>query len=62
MFSLGTTLSFSQPVFNVNENEGPAQPELALSVPAPFDFTVHIETRNIDLAGKFTYILEHQLV
>ena len=55
--SLGTTLSFSKSTFHVNENEGPAQPELALSVPALFDFNVFITSVNVHLAGKLYYNL-----
>ena len=51
-FHLGATLQFSHLVFNVNENEGTAWPELALSVPAPFSFTVYIQSANTDLSGK----------
>ena len=47
---LGTTLSFSQSTFYVNENDGPALPVLALSVPAPFDITVYISSFNKHLS------------
>ena len=49
---LGTTLSFSQPNFYVKEHEGQALPKLALSVPAPFDFTVYVESSNVDLSSE----------
>lgn len=55
---LGTTLSFSKATFYVKENEGPAQPELTLSVPALFDINVVITGVN-NLAGKlhiYTYV------
>ena len=55
-YSLGTTLSFSMSTFNVNENEGPAQPELALSVAALFDINVFITSVNVHLAGKLFII------
>ena len=52
MFWLDAKLSFSQSVFTVKENEGPAQPELFLSTPVPVSFTVIVYSDNIDLAGE----------
>ena len=49
---IGTTLSFSKSLLYVDEDKGPAQPELALSVPALFDINVLITSANEDLAGK----------
>ena len=44
-------LTFSRPTYRVDENNGPALPELILNVPATVTFTVQIESSNVDLSG-----------
>ena len=57
MHFLGTSLSFSKSTFYFDEYEGQAQPELALSVPAPFDFVVFVESSNVDLSSELFIIV-----
>ena len=39
---LVATISFSQSMYSVNENEGPVQPVLVLSDPSSTDVTVQV--------------------
>ena len=45
-------MSFSQSNFYVGEYEGQVLPELVLSVPTPFDFTVSVNSSNVNLSSK----------
>ena len=51
LYFVDAILTFSKPVFYVYENDGPAQPELTLNVPAIVNFTVQIQSSNVDLSG-----------
>ena len=41
-YSIAATISFSQSMYSVGENEGPVQPVLVLSYPSSTDVTVRV--------------------
>ena len=45
-------MSFSQSNFYVGEYKGQVIPELVLSIPAPFDFTVSVNSFNVNLSSE----------
>lgn len=45
---------FTQSKFSVGEYEGQVLPELALSVPVPFDFIVFVDISKTDLSSELS--------
>ena len=50
-------VAFSRPMYHINEDDGPANPELVLS--KPLSFSINVQVRSIDgsAAGKHASIL-----
>ena len=46
------SISFNQSIYNVIENEGPAQPALVLSNPSSTDITVQVRSSDITATGE----------
>ena len=51
------TVMFSQTVYSVNENAGPAQPELVLSNPSSCDITIEVFNTDGSATGEYCSIL-----
>ena len=56
-FLVAITVTFSQTTYSVNENAGPARPELVLSNPSSTDFTVEVFNTNRTAFGEYCSIL-----
>jgi len=46
------TISFNQPLYNINENDGILQPVLVLSNPSSFDATVRVRDAKKTAKGE----------
>ena len=51
------TVMFSETTYNVDENAGPARPELVLSNPSSFDTTVQVFNTDGSATGEYCSIL-----
>ena len=51
-YSTAATVSFSQSMYSVGENEGPVQPVLVLSNPSSTDVTVRVADRGDTVTGE----------
>ena len=51
--SIVCTVNFEQSTYNVNEDDGPAQPVLLLSNPSSTDITVQVFNTNGSATGKY---------
>ena len=54
---LATTVMFSQTVYSVDENAGPAQPVLVLSNPSSSNITVEVLSSDGSATGEYYSIL-----
>ena len=54
--NLAPTLKFNQPTYNVNEDDGPAQPVLVLSNPSSTDITISVFSTDGSATGKDTLL------
>ena len=54
---LAITVAFSEPVYSVVEDEGPAQPTLVLSNPSSTDIIVQVDTTDGSATGEYCSIL-----
>ena len=54
---LAITVRFSETTYSVDENAGPARPELVLSNPSTTDITVEVFNTNGTAFGKYCSIL-----
>jgi len=50
------TVNFNQSTYNVDEDDGPAQPVLVLSNPASTDITISVFSTDGSAAGKDTLL------
>jgi len=50
--SIVVTIQFSQMSYRVNEDTGPAQPELVLNAPLSVDITVEVFTNDISTTSE----------
>ena len=55
--SLAITVRFNQTTYNVDEDAGPAQPELVLSNPSSTDITVQLNSSDGSATGECCSIL-----
>ena len=56
-YLLGSSISFRQSNYIINENVGSVQVEVVLSDPVSFDFTVLINHHDISATGMNTYCI-----
>ena len=54
---LATTVMFSEIIYSVNENTGPAQPVLVLSNPSSSNITVEVLSSDGSATGEYCSIL-----
>ena len=52
-FVVGSAIYFNQTLYSVDENNGPAQPVIALSSLVSVDFTVQLKSNDITAKGKY---------
>ena len=53
LYVLATTVMFNQSMYNVEEDDGPAQLILVLSNPSSSDITVQVITEDGSATGKY---------
>ena len=54
---LALTVTFNQTTYSVDEDDGPAQPELVLSNPSSTDITVQVTSSDGSATGEYCSIL-----
>ena len=60
---LAITISFSESIYNVNENDGQVELMLVLSYPSSSDITIRIDTIDREATGEtLTYLVLHDSV
>ena len=55
-FTIAPTTNFNQSTYNVNEDDGPAQPVLVLSNPSSTDITISVFSTDGSAIGKDTLL------
>ena len=52
LFCIDINIEFNQSTYNVNEDDGPAQPVLVLSNPSSTDITLQVRSNDITATGE----------
>ena len=62
LYYVALTVRFSESMYSVNENAGPAQPTVVLSNPSSTDITVQVTTTAGSATGEYCSILINIMV